>query len=354
MNCKNLNCILLIIIFTGIFFTACKRKEKISATDVKKTPPTPRVNGFIVKISAVAENIEIPGSVIANEATEIHPEISGRLTFLNTAEGKLVSKGTLIAKIYDGDLKAQLNKLSVQLRVQEQTIKRYDELLKINGVSRQEYDMIVLQSSNIKADMDIVRSNIMRTEIRAPFSGTLGLKMVSPGAYVSPASVITTIRQNSDLKLDFTLPEKYAGMLLPSQIVYFTAEGNPTSYAAKVVATEAGISEETRSLSVRCTVINEDKKLLPGSFAKVKIQFEPNTNAIMIPSQAIIPQARGKKVALYRQGIVYMEEITTGIRDSSMVQVLSGLKAGDTIITTGLMSLKPKAKVILNKMSSGS
>ncbi len=354
MNCRNLNGIFRILIITGIFFSACKQKEKISATDVKKTPPPPRVNAYIVKTSSVAENLEIPGSIIANEATEIHPEISGRMTYLNTAEGKFVSKGTLIAKIYDGDLRAQLNKLSVQLKVQDQTIKRYDELLKINGVSRQEYDMIVLQSSNIKADMEIVRSNIMRTEIRAPFSGTLGLKMVSPGAYVSPVTVITTIRQNSDLKLDFTLPEKYAVMMRPSQIVYFTAEGNPKTYTAKVVATEAGITEETRSLSVRCTVTNEDKQLLPGSFAKVKIQFEPNANAIVIPSQAIIPQARGKKVAVYRDGMVSMEEVTTGIRDSSTVQILSGLKAGDTIITTGLMSLKPKAKVILNKMSSSS
>ncbi len=339
---------------TGIFFTSCARKEKIAATDIKKAPPAPRVNGFIVKIKPVAESLEIPGSIIANETTEIHPETAGRMTYLNTAEGKFVGKGTLIAKIYDGDLKAQLNKLSVQLKVQDQTIRRYEELLKINGVSRQEYDMIVLQSSNIKADMQIVQTNIMRTEIRAPFSGTLGLKMVSPGAYVSPATVITTIRQNSNLKLDFTLPEKYAGMLRPSQIVYFSAEGNPKLYSAKLLATEAGIAEETRSLSIRCTVINEDKNLLPGSFAKVKIAFEADPNAIMIPSQAIIPQARGKKVAVYRNGTVSMEDITTGIRDSSMVQILSGLKVGDTIITTGLMSLKPKAKVILNKMSNGS
>lgn len=354
MSYRKLKDIFLLLGMFTISFSACKQKDKISATDVKKAPPVPRVNGYIVQIKAISENLEIPGSVIANEATEIHPEIAGRMTYLNTAEGKFVSKGTLIAKIYDGDLKAQLNKLSVQLKVQDQTIKRYEELLKINGVSRQEYDMIVLQSSNIIADMAIVRSNIMRTEIRAPFSGTLGLKMVSPGAYVSPATVITTIRQNSDLKLDFTLPEKYAGMMRPAQIVYFTAEGNPKSYAAKVIATEAGIAEETRSLSVRCEIVNEDKQLLPGSFAKVKIAFEPDPYAIMIPSQAIIPQARGKKVAVYRNGNVSMEEITTGLRDSSMVQILTGLKAGDTIITTGLMSLKPKAKVTLNKMSNGS
>ena len=340
------------VLFFGILLmTACKGKDKISATDVKKTQPTPRVNGYIVHNTSVAEDLELPGSIIANEATEVHPEIAGRLIFLNTAEGKTVRKGTLIAKIYDGDLRAQLNKLSVQLRVQQQTAKRYEELLKINGVSQQEYDMIVLQSSNIRADMAIVQSNIMRTEIRAPFSGTLGLKMVSPGAYVSPTTIITTIRQNSDLKLDFTLPEKYSGMLRPSQTVQFTAEGNPKLYSAKVVATESGITEQNRSLSVRAEVTNPDNKLLPGAFAKIKIQFEPDPNAIMIPSQAIIPQARGKKVAIYRAGTASLEDVETGIRDSTMVQIVSGLKVGDTIITTGLMQLKPKSKVSLNKVS---
>ncbi|MEI2749566.1 MAG: efflux RND transporter periplasmic adaptor subunit [Ferruginibacter sp.] len=309
------------------------------------------MEAYVVGTSTVAENIELPGSVIANEATSINPEISGRLVYLNAAEGKQVGKGTLLAKIYDGDLKAQLNKLSVQLKVQEQTAKRYEELLKINGVSQQEYDLIVLQSSNIRADMEIIRSNIMRTEIRAPFSGTLGLKMVSPGAYVSPQTVITTIRQNSELKLDFTLPERYTGKLRPGQLVSFTAEGNDKTYNAKVVATESGLSEESRSLNVRALITNNDNTLLPGIFVKVKLGFEPDTSAIMIPSQAIVPQARGKKALLYKGGTVAFTDIQTGLRDSARVQVLSGLQPGDTIITTGLMGLKPGGKVQLGKIS---
>ena len=207
----------------AVFSPGCKsKKNKITADSKPAAPPPPRVDGYIVKTSSLSQDIEIPGNVIANEATEIRPEISGRLTYLNTAEGKIVNQGTLIAKIYDGDLRAQLNKLNVQLQVQEQTAKRYEELLKINGVSQQEYDLIVLQSNNIRADIDIVRSNIMRTEIKAPFSGTLGLKMVSPGAYVSPQSVITTIRHKSMLKLDFTLPEKCTSKL--KAIIKFTKQ----------------------------------------------------------------------------------------------------------------------------------
>lgn len=335
-------------------FTACSskdKKEKAAAGAKPGAPPIPKVEAYVVGTSTVAENIDLPGSVIANEATSINPEISGRLVYLNAAEGKQVGKGTLLAKIYDGDLKAQLNKLTVQLKVQEQTAKRYEELLKINGVSQQEYDMIVLQSSNLRADMEIIRSNIMRTEIRAPFSGTLGLKMVSPGAYVSPQTVITTIRQNSELKLDFTLPERYTGKLRPGQLVSFTAEGNDKTYNAKVVATESGLSEESRSLNVRALITNNDNTLLPGIFVKVKLGFEPDTSAIMIPSQAIVPQARGKKALLYKGGTVAFTDIQTGLRDSARVQVLSGLQPGDTIITTGLMGLKPGGKVQLGKIS---
>ena len=341
--------IMLVILFAG-----CGSKEnKIPAAgNPKVAPPAPKVDAYIVKTSSVSNNLELPGTIVANEATEIHPEISGRMTYLNVMEGKVVSKGTLIAKIYDGDLRAQLNKLNVQLRVQEQTAKRYEELLKINGVSQQEYDMIVLQSGNIRADMEIVQSNITRTEIRAPFSGTLGLKMVSPGAYISPQTVLTTIRQNNELKLDFTLPERFISQLRPGQVVNFTSEGNPKTYNAKVIATESGVSEENRSLQVRAIVINNDNKLLPGSFAKVKISFAPDPNAIMIPSQAVIPQARGKQVIIYNNGEIAFADVITGIRDSASVQITNGLKAGDTIITTGLMGLKPKGKVILNIVKS--
>jgi len=349
------NIFYLLLILCIVISTGCSSKNKKEETNSKVQtgpPPPPRVDGYVVKVIPIADKLELPGSIIANESTEIHPEISGRMTYLYAAEGKAVGRGTLLAKIYDGDLRAQLNKLSVQLRVQEQTAKRYQELLKINGVSQQEYDMIALQSNNIRADMAIVRSNIMRTEIRAPFSGILGLKMVSPGAYITPQTVLTTLRQTNQLKLDFTLPEKFTVQLRPGQLVSFTSEGNDKIYNAKVIATESGISEASRSLNIRAQVINNDGKLLPGSFARVNIGFEPDADAIMIPSQAIVPQARGKKVIVYRGGTISFEDVTTGIRDSAMVQITNGLKVGDTIITTGLMSLKPKGKVVLGKIKS--
>jgi membrane fusion protein (multidrug efflux system) len=327
-----------------------KKEEKTAASSKKGLPPAASVEAYVVSTTPLSDNLELPGTIIANEETSINPEISGRLVYLNANEGKVVGKGSLIAKIYDGDLQAQLNKLKVQVQVAQQTAARYQELLKINGISQQEYDLANLSINNLRADMAIVRSNIMRTEIRAPFSGTLGLKNISPGAYVTPQTVITTIRQNSQLKLDFTLPEKYSNKLEIGQLVNFTAEGNPKQYNAKIIARESGISEENRSLQVRTLVVNNDGKILPGAFVKVITNFAPDPDAIMIPSQAVIPQARGKKVAVYRNGTVSMEDVITGIRDSATVQITNGLKVGDTIITTGLMSLKQGGKVKLGKV----
>jgi len=333
------------VFFISLIVSCSDNKKKITA-DTKIPPPPPlQAEVFIVKTKTISEKLELPGTIIANESTDLHPEISGRLTYLNISEGKTIAKGTLIAKIFDGDLVAQLNKLKVQLNVAEQTTSRYAELLKINGVSQQEFDLSQLQINNIKADMAIVRSNIQRTELRAPFSGTLGLKMVSSGAYITPASVVTSIRDNQQHKIEFNVPERYIEKIRIGQILDFTTVGMNKKYQATIDASEFGVTEENRSLKIHANVINGDKDLLPGAFVGISVRFDPDTTALMIPSQAVLPQARGKKVARLINGSVAFSNVETGMRDSAMVQITSGLSVGDTIILTGLMGLKPDTKV---------
>lgn len=308
------------------------------------------VDAYIVKTEAFAENIEVPGSIIANEATEIHPEVSGRVVQLNVAEGRQVSKGALLAKLYDADLQAQLKKLQVQLEIANTNEERSSQLLKIQGISKADYDASLLNVNNIKADIDIIRTEISRTEIRAPFSGKLGLKNISPGAYVTPATIIAVINQTGQLKLDFTVPEKYTGQIKLSQIVNFTFEGSDKKYAAKVMATESSVAENTRSLKVRSLIQTKDDRLIPGSFAKVQLGFDPNPNTILIPTQAVVPQARGKKVILYNGGKANFVDVTTGVRDSARVQISQGLKAGDTVVVTGLLSVRPEGQIKINRI----
>lgn len=336
----------ILIAFFALSLAACGGKGKKQAANA--TPPRQqvmKVDGYIVTTQPFAENIEVPGSIIANEGTEIHPEVSGRIVALNVAEGKYVSRGTLLVKLYDGDLQAQLKKVMVQLDIAKKTEERQAQLLKIQGISQQDYDLSLLQVNNLRADIDIIRTSISKTEIRAPFSGKLGLKNISPGAYITPTTIIAVINQVDQLKLDFTIPEKYTSQIRIGQIVSFSYEGSSAKFNAKVSATESSVAENTRSLSVRAIVQNKDAGLLPGAFAKVELHFDPNPNAILIPTQAILPQARGKKVIVYNGGIAKFKDVETGIRDSARVQITKGLNVGDTIVTTGLLSIRPDGKI---------
>ncbi len=327
---------------------ACGSKEE--KTLQPKSRPEPKVDAYLVKTESYAQSVEIPGTIVANEATEIHPEVSGRITTLNVKEGQFVNKGALLAKLYDADLQAQMKKLEAQLEIAKVNENRAAELVKIQGISRQEYDASALTVKNILADMEIIRTDIARTEVRAPFSGRLGLKEISPGAYVTPASVIATINQTSTLKIDFAVPEKYTSRVRMGQTVNFTVEGNAKNYTAKVAATESNVAVANRSLTVRAVVNGKTDDLIPGTFAKVKMIFEPIPDAIFIPTQAVVPTAKGKRVVLYNNGKARFNDVETGTRDSSRIEILKGLNVGDTVVVTGLMAIKPDAGLKISRI----
>ena len=312
--------------------------------------PPVRADAFIVRTKTLFDNIEIPGSLVSNETTEIHPEVAGRITGIYFREGAYVNRGALLVKLNDADLQAQKRKLLVQLQVARQNEQRSEQLLKIQGISRQDYETIALQVNNVNADLAVVQTQIEKTNIRDPFSGKVGLRMVSVGAYISPTSVIGTISQPNQLKLDFTVPERYINQIDYGKIVNFKIDGSNRTYAARVIASESNITQDTRTLQVRAAVQGTITGLVPGNFAKVTLNFEPDPNAIVIPSQAIIPQARGKKVYVYDNGQAKFIDVTTGVRDSANVQITSGLKVGDTVLITGLLALKPEGKVMLGKV----
>jgi membrane fusion protein, multidrug efflux system len=331
---------------------SCSSDRKKEAEAQQKSGPRPpaRVDAFLVQTRSISESIEVPGNIVAGDATEIHPEVSGRIVSLNIREGAVVGQGSLIAKLYDGDLQAQRRKLQVQLRQAQTTVDRYAALEKIGGISRQDLDIAQLQISNARADLEIVNTNIRKTEVRAPFTGKLGLKMESPGAFVTPQSVLTTIQKTTGMRVDFNLPEQYVGRVRQGSFVNFTTANNNRVYSAQVVATESGIGGATRTLTMRALVKGDASGLVPGSFARVKIAFDPEPNALMIPSQAIVPQARGKKVYVINNNKVDFVDVTTGVRDSSQVQITSGLKVGDTVAITGILGLKAGAKAIVRKV----
>jgi membrane fusion protein (multidrug efflux system) len=345
---------IMLFFLTGlILITGCKSKKKeVQAVRGARQTGLLQVQGFRVETGSVSDNIEVPGSLLPAEQTQIRSEVNGRVVFLNITEGNQVKKGTLLVKLFDGDLQAQLKKLEVQLQITQKTEERQRRLLAVEGISPQEYELSSLNVDNLQADIQSVKIAIGKTEIRAPYDGTLGLRNISLGSFISPADILTTIRQVNILKLEFAIPEKYARNMQKGVKVSFKVESGNEEHIATVLATENSVEATTRTLRVRALVNDRHQELIPGSFATVNLQLGKNENALMVPSQAIIPQARTKQLIVYKQDSVRFITVETGIRNSSFVQILNGIEPGDTIITSGLMAIRPQTKIKLTAVTS--
>lgn len=335
-------------VLSVLLFLACGSRENNGAGARTRGPII--ADGFLVQPRPVSESVEVPGTLLPEEATELRAEVSGRVVRLDMAEGEVVPKGKLLVKLFDGDLRAQLRKLEVQLQIAQKSEERLAELLKISGISQQDYDLAQLNVENLKADIEATQIAIAKTEIRAPYTGRLGLRYISLGSYLSPNDIVTNIRQVDRLKLEFAIPEKYAKSIAPGGKVNFRVDGGQASHQATVIATENSVDVTTRTLMVRALVAEGHRELVPGIFAKVNLQLGQSDEALMIPTQAVIPQARGKQVIVYTRDSVLFTEVETGIRDSAYVQITNGLQAGDTVIINGLMAIRPTSTVRLDKI----
>jgi membrane fusion protein (multidrug efflux system) len=342
-----------LLVIVSVVFTDCKKKPDLRGGgrgNARQSGPMV-VEGFLVESSEVSEDVEVPGTLFPAEETQIRAEVSGRVVQLNIPEGTVVNKGVMLVKLFDQDLQAQLHKLEVQLQIAEKTVERQKELLAINGISQQDFDLSSLTADNLKADIQTIKISISKTEIRAPYTGQVGLRNVSLGSYLSPTDIVTTLREVDQLKLEFSVPEKYAKAIGKGYIVKFRVDGGKEDHTATVMATEGNVDQTTRTLKIRALVKYKNKELVPGVFARVNLQLGQDNQALMIPTQAIIPQARNKQVIVLRKDSAVFNVVETGVRDSAYVQVLSGLKKGDTIITTGLMAVRPSAKIKISKVN---
>ncbi len=332
-------------------FISCKENK---STPTKTTDPTKsgplKVDVKVLVRDTVAEAIEVAGNILPFELTEIRPEISGRVVSLNFKEGSTVQKNTLLIKLFDGDLQAQLKKLQVQQQIADKTEERQRELLKINGISQQDYDLSLLQLNNIKADIELLKVNISKTEIKAPYTGRIGLRNISLGAFVTPSNIITSISQVDQKKISFSIPEKYSNQVRTGQKVQFGIEGKDQNYIATVLASESVIESQTRNLKILATINDVKNELVPGSFAKVSLTLGENTNAVSVPTQCIIPSARSKQLVLYKNGEPQFVNVTTGIRSVDNVQITDGVQPGDTVIVTGLLFIRKDSKLKIGKI----
>ncbi len=307
------------------------------------------VSVLITQSEEIENKITASGTITPNEEVELRAEASGRLIDLNIKEGSNVSKGQLIAKIKDSDLRAQLKKLEYEESLAKQIEERQKKLLEINSISKEEYEIAANKINTLTADRDVIKSQLEKTVLRAPFSGKIGFKNVSEGAYVTPATVLATLVQLNPVKIDFTIPERYSSQMRIGRNITFEVDGQDGKFDAKIVAIDPKIDPNLRIMKVRATASNSKGSLMPGMFVRVAADLAKE-QSIMIPSETIVPVLNGKKVFVIKEGKATEVMITTGVRTDKKVQVLTGLSEGDTLITSGIMALKKDAPVkIKNK-----
>lgn len=324
-------------------FISCKSKIKEQAQK-EKTPVMVEV--IIAGSKEVSSNLEVNGTVLSNEMVELRPEISGRLTYLNIPDGATVTQGTILAKVNDADLQAQMEQQKTQLDLATKTEKRLRDLLKVNGVNQADYDVALSQLNAIQANIKVLNAEIDKTVIRAPFSGELGLREVSPGAYVTPQTLIGTLQQTNKVKIDFTVPETFAGIIKKGNKVRIQTNDAADSNVGTITAIEPQINSVTRNIKVRA--ILDNGILSPGSF--VKVLLGQNRQSIMVPSNAIIPDALSNQVVVVRKNKAVFTNVETGLRNEDLVELTSGINVGDSIIVSGMLFVRPNAPIKIQRV----
>ncbi|MBN8836980.1 MAG: efflux RND transporter periplasmic adaptor subunit [Sphingobacteriia bacterium] len=326
-------------------FLGCKSKNEEKAAPVKSAQQNAAlVDVLVAQPKSISSRVETNGTVVANEYVELHPEINGRLTYLNVPEGAYVTQGTVIAKVYDADLRAQLDKSKVQLDLAEKNEERLRKLLSVSGVNQSDYDNALSAVNGYKADIQYTESILVKTVIKAPFSGVLGLRQVSPGAYITPANIIATLQQVDKVKIDFVIPEKYTSLIVKGKKVTILLDQlKQTKALATIIATEPQINQNTRNLKVRA--ILDNVKINPGAFVKVVLDANTDNKAILVPTGSIIPDDKDKQLIVVKNGKAKFITVETGVREAGFVEVTSGVNPGDSVVVSGVLFARPNSLV---------
>lgn len=299
-----------------------------------------QVEGMLLVPQEFAENLSLTGTLEGDELIEIRSEVSGVVEKINFEEGGKVSKGQVLFRVNDSELRAQLAKTRTAETLAAENERRAQLLLDKEAISQEEYDFAKAELQSAKAETQLVNAQLSKATVRAPFSGTIGLRYISEGTYVTPATPIATLVNTDELKITFSVPEKYSSQVGVARELIFTTSNSNEEHSAVIYAVEPQVDLATRTLKMRARIDNREGKLIPGTFANVFLPLEVVEDALMVPAEALIPIQNGKKIFVARDGIAKEIEVQTGARTVRDVQVLSGLKAGDTILTSGVMVLK--------------
>jgi len=308
------------------------------------------VNAMVIKPQKLTDFFRTKGQLLPDEEVDLSFETSGKITNIYFKEGTFVNKGTLLAKVNDLPLQAELKKLESQIPLAKERVNRQRTLLDKDAVSQEAFQSVTTDLDKLMAEIDLVKARINQTELRAPFDGIIGLRWVSEGAYASTGTIVAGLTKISPIKIEFSVNERHANNIKPGTKISFTIEGDETVYSANVYALETTLDEKTLSLKARAIHDNLQGKLRPGRSASIEIVLNEIDNAIVVPGISTIAEMGRDLVFVYKNGRAHQIEIKKGLRTSSSVQIMKGVNIGDTLLTTGVMQLRDGMEVKINQM----
>lgn len=325
-----------------------KENEELSEADKKgkgKEKKTLEVYAKVIGPQRLVDELPIIGRLVPDEEVMLSFETSGKVTDIFFKEGSFVKKGTLLAKVNDAELQAELSRLEAQVPLAEERVTRQSKLLQRDAVSKEALEIVKTELATLNANIEKVKAQIKQTELRAPFDGVIGLRQVSVGAYASPTTIVAKHTSVKPIKVEFSVPERYAGNIKKGTGLEFNIESRLDTLKAEVYATETSIDDNTHTLLVRAIHPNSDGSLMSGQYASIRLKQNDIENAIVVPAEAIVPEMGKKKVFVYRSGKAMPTEVITGVRTESEIQIIKGIEPGDTVITSGTLQLRKGSQV---------
>lgn len=301
--------------------------------------PAPSVRTMRLEPQPFESKLTFNGTLVADKSITIRSELRGKVEAIHFSDGQDVERGDLIVVIEAGELAAELRSMQEQLSLASTTAKRLKNLFERGSVNASDRDDAVSRRAVLQAEVERLQVRLAKTRIHAPFAGTLGLRQISPGDLIEADTMITTLQTVSDLKVDFSVPERYRALIEPGSTLSLWVAGHDKPFTATVRAIDPQIDPTTRTLLVRAEVANPERKLLPGNYARVEL-INRDEAALLVPSIAVLQSLEAVSVFTVEDGIAVRHEVETGHRDNKQVEILRGLKPGSEIITSGIQSVR--------------
>ena len=301
-----------------------------------------------IKVAAVdlALDATAVGSLRSNESVVLRPETAGRISVINFKDGVPVGKGALLVGLDAAMQSAEFEQAKANLGLAQSNQKRNQELFEKKFISQQSLDNTGAALKVQEAAVSLAQAKLDKTRIRAPFSGVVGIRNVSVGDYVKEGQELINLEDISALKVDFRLPESYLGQLKPGQRIEVSTDALPGQrFEAVLDAINPLVDINGRAISIRAHLSNDAARLRPGMFVRVRLILERRSNVLLIPEQALIPDAKTPYVFRVTEGKAMRTVVKPGLRRDAQVEIVEGLSAGDEVVTAGQLKLRDGAPV---------